>query len=408
MITPIVACRACGCERLETVLDLGELCVSDFPPPGGSEDSAPLELVCCLGCSLVQLRHTVDRDRLYKDYWYRSGTNESMVAALRDVVDEACKRVNLQDGDAVLDIGCNDGTMLRMFPEHARRYGFEPSNLYVEAQRGTDGIFPTYFPPPYPPFRKFMVITSIAMFYDLDDPDRFVKAIKRWLHPEGVWVCQFQDLSAMLGVNGFDNICHEHLTYWSGHAFLTLLWKHGLHPKAVSYNSTNGGSVRYVIGHGEPIVSVQHDMSDAMAYAFQLARFGRTVEDLKAQTLSLLRDLKAQDKFVMGYGASTKGNTLLQYYGIDSTLVRAIAERAPEKWGRVTAGTHIPIISEEEMREQRPDYLFVLPWHFIDGFVKREAGLLAQGTRFIVPLPELRVIGGAECLSTIGGAYART
>ncbi len=401
----IATCRACGSTRLESVLDLGNLCVSDFVQPGQNEDRAPLELVVCEECSLVQLRHTVDRDRLYRDYWYHSGTNESMVAALRDVVEDACKRVKLTGDDSVLDIGCNDGTMLRMFPDWVTRNGFEPSDLAREAQIGNDTIWQGYFPA-FSCIQERKIITSIAMFYDVDKPNTFVSAIKDWLHPDGVWVCQFQDLHAMLACHGFDNICHEHLTYWGQYAFYDLVARHGLRVVDVSHNQTNGGSVRYIVKHGQwdpPRPEPQH----ALQFAYQLRRFAKEVEALKDETVILLDELRAEGKTVLGYGASTKGNTLLQYYGIGPELLPAIAERNPDKWGKVTVGTHIPIISEEEMRERRPDYLFTLPWHFIDGFVQRESEFIARGGKFIVPLPALRLSGGESCQSIPDARYAR-
>jgi len=402
-VREITACRSCGSVRLETVLDLGNLCVSDFITVGATEDRAPLELVVCLDCSLVQLRHTVERDRLYRDYWYRSGTNESMRAALRDVVEDACSRVELETGDGVLDIGCNDGTMLQMFDGLVYRDGFEPSNLCAKAQRSLGPnagiIFPCYFPPAKRPVYArphYKVITSIAMFYDLDDPNGFVKAIKEWLHPDGVWVVQFQDLRNMLAVNGFDNICHEHLLYPSEVAFSEIVGRHGLRVVDVSHNDTNGGSVRYIVKHGEGETSLR-TWTAGFEDAWALASFGRQAERLKRDTVNLLWRLKAEGKLVLGYGASTKGNTLLQYYNIGPELLPAIAERAPEKVGRLTVGTHIPIISEDEMRQLRPDYLFVLPWHFIEAFRRREAAFLAGGGQFILPLPTLRTLGGETC-----------
>ena len=400
-VKEITTCRSCGSTKLETVLDLGNLCVSDFVTPGQDEDRAPLELMVCEDCSLVQLRHTVERDRLYRDYWYHSGTNESMVAALRDVVEGACRRVELTPGDAVLDIGANDGTLLRMFPGHWRRVGFEPADIFskdLSWMRTGDTWCPTYFPPDekwlmesiFP--SKPKIIASIAMFYDLDDPNAFMSAIRDWLHPDGVWVCQFQDLHAMLACNGFDNICHEHLTYWGQYAFYDLVARHGLRVVDVSHNKTNGGSVRYIVKHGNwnpPRPEPKH----ATQFRYQLHRFSREVERLKETTLLMLTEWKAQGKTVYGYGASTKGNTLLQYYGIGPELLPAIADRNPDKWGRLTVGTHIPIISEEDMREQRPDYLFVLPWAFIDAFMKREHRFLASGGQFIVPLPTLTTLG---------------
>jgi hypothetical protein len=392
----ITACRSCGSTRLETVLDLGNLCVSDFVQPGQDEDRAPLELVVCDDCSLVQLRHTVDRDRLYRNYYYHSGTNESMVAALKDVVDDACRRVEFSPyhRDSVLDIGANDGTLLNQYDEGLciERCGFEPSNIEPKSQ-GERGIFwrREFFPAsgwkPAETGDKPKIITSIAMFYDVDDPNRFVSAIRDWLHPDGVWVVQFQDLHAMLACNGFDNICHEHLTYWGQYAFYDLVARHGLKVIDVSHNQTNGGSVRYIVKHGQwdpPRPEPKH----ATQFAYQLRRFAREAERLKQTTLLMLTEWKAQGKTVYGYGASTKGNTLLQYYGIGPELLPAIADRNPDKWGRLTVGTHIPIISEEEMRQRQPDYLFCLPWHFIDHFTKRE------DATFIVPLPSLHLARG--------------
>jgi hypothetical protein len=412
-VREITACRSCGSSRLDTVLDLGDLCVSDFPRPGESEDRAPLELVVCADCSLVQLRHTVERDRLYRNYYYRSGTNEAMVAALRDVVDDECRRVPLRSGDVVIDIGCNDGTMLEMFPQGLHRVGFEPSNLArVAAQRFAWGIvFPDYFPPKIDNYAHYLpeqakIITSIACFYDVDDPNAFVAAIKEWLHPDGGWIVQFQDLHKMLSVNGFDNICHEHLTYWGMAAFTALLARHGLQVEACSDNNVNGGSVRYVVKHGTrqpPPVDPIH----AVEFQYQLADFAVEVAGLRRQTIALLRRLQDEGKSVLGVAASTKGNTTLQYYGITPDLLPAIVDRNPDKHGRVTTGTHIPIISEEEMWERKPDYLLALAWHFIEPFRERYAAFEQAGGKWIVPLPELTVIGRAQTPSTPAPAGLR-
>ena len=401
----ITACRCCGSSRLETVLDLGNLCISDFVKPGDPEDRAPLELVVCLDCSLVQLRHTVERDRLYRgEYWYRSATNESMVAALRDVVEDACSRVQLEERNTILDIGCNDGTMLKMYP--TARYhciGFEPAknlgpNLVYQDGNLAATIYRDYFPSKSPTFAsalwKCKIITSIAMFYDLDDPNSFVKAIKEWLHPDGVWIVQFQDLRAMLTVNGFDNVCHEHLMYLSELAFTELVSRHGLMVTDVSTNNTNGGSVRYVVKHGDAPTPARA-WTTAFGDAWELIKFGQKVDQLKKQTLDLLWKLRTDGKLVLGLGASTKFNTLAQYYDLTPGLLPAIVERAPEKVGRFTVGTHIPIISEEEGEQLEPDYYLLGPWHFVDSFRKRYATFLARGGQFILPLPVLTTLGGA-------------
>jgi hypothetical protein len=195
------------------------------------------------------------------------------------------------------------------------------------------------------------------------------------------------DLDAMLHANAFDNICHEHVGYWRDSDFARLVDAHGLGVLDTTRNAVNGGSLRFVVGHGRhPFPTIASD------YRYAIQHFARRVESLKSQCLAFLEECRYEGKTVIGYGASTKGNTLLQYYGITPDLLPAIAERSLAKVGKVTAGTHIPIISEAEMRERKPDYLLCLPWHFLEGFVQREANLRAQGTRFVVPLPTFRVV----------------
>jgi len=402
----IAACRSRGSANLDQVLDLGVQCVSDFVAQGSPDgcthqpDRAPLVLVRCQDCTLVQLRHTVDRERLYRRYWYRSGTNESMVAALKDVVAEATRQVKLGLDDVVLDVGCNDGTLLDFYPrDDVLTIGFEPSQKLadVAADKG-HGIIAEFFPPPGS-WRNWLerqpkIITSIAMLYSLDDPNAFCAAIKDWLHPEGIWVLQLQDLHAMVACNGFDNICHEHLEYYSLRSLRHLLGRHGLKIASASYNNVNGGSLRVIVCHGPVCVPAIADRHLAHVETIRMQGFAEAVEGLKRGTLAYLEYLKREGKLCLGYGASTKGNTLLQYYGIGPELVSAIADRNPEKWSRQTVGTNIPIISEDEMRVARPDYLFCLPWHFMDSFRKRESDFLARGGLFVQPLPHLTIVGG--------------
>jgi NDP-4-keto-2,6-dideoxyhexose 3-C-methyltransferase len=390
-VREIAACRSCGSPDLTTVLDLGNLAVSDFVDDPSTLDRAPLELVRCAACTLVQLRHTVDRDRLYRTYHYRSGVNETMVAALADVVADATKRVVLEPGDAVLDIGCNDGTLLGFYPKDVHRIGFDPSDVAREAWLAKDfdydlvrDFFPTsrqHTPVPC------KVVTAIACFYDVDEPNTFLAEVKRWLHPEGVLVLQFQDFHSMARANGFDNICHEHLTYWSEGPLDALLTKHGLHTSTVSRVPVNGGSKRIVIKHG------------ASRFPFRaapqpdMAEFGERIRGLRDETCALLEIYRRQGKRVLGYAASTKANTLLQFYGLGPEHIQAFMERSPHKWGKKTT-TRIPIVSEEEGRAMNPAFLFVGAWQFADAFAQREAALLANGTKLIVPLPFLRLVGG--------------
>lgn len=389
LVTEITACRSCGSGSLEVVLDLGTHAVSDFYDTIPDDElRAPLCLAQCQKCALIQLTHSVSRDRLYEEYWYHSGLNSAMVDALKNVVDDAMWRVDLGKRTRVLDVGANDGTLLNLYPPVTSGYGFEPSNLYREAVDKGFCVFHAYYPDPkiiHPGHYK--IISSIAMFYDVDDPHTFVKAIKEDLHADGIWVNQFMDLQGMLHANAFDNIAHEHTVYWSASNFDDLVSRHDLHIIDMSRNLVNGGSVRFITKHGEGRFLKERPLPvDA------ISSFRQRIYNQKMQCLNFLRGCKRNGKTILGLGASTKGATLLQYYGLDSDLLPAIGERNPDKVGKITAGSHIPIISEQEMRDRKPDYLLVFPWHFLDNLLEREKDLIAHGTRLVVPLPTFRVV----------------
>lgn len=396
-------CRACGSSNIPSVLDLGMFALSDFlDSPDAHTDRAPLEWLRCEDCTLVQLAHTVDRDRLYRRYWYRSGTNESMVQALRSVAAEAQARVRLRPGDVVLDIGANDGTLLRSYPEGLIRYAYEPAeNLWPALQMGSTSRDPdrgitvagSFFPSmaggrPVGMEPGAKVITSIACFYDVDDPGAFVEGIKANLAEDGVWINQMAYLPDTLNSNNFGDICHEHLTYWTIQSFSSLLGDHGLHLNDYSFNDVNGGSVRTIVSR-TPVVKHRMDAPSADDIDAFRRRFFWEAAAVDNTIVHALNHRKT----VVGYGASTKGNTCLQYWGMRPDTLQYIADRNPEKWGKFTP-TGQQVISEAEMRAMKPDYLLVLPFHFLDTFVDRERALLESGTKLIVPFPKLRLIGG--------------
>lgn len=394
LVTQITSCRSCGSGYLTIVLDLGVHAVSDFYSTiPENELRAPLTLAMCDTCGLVQLTHSVAKERLYQTYFYRSGGNEQMVAALKDVVDDVCRHVTLTDKDRVLDIGANDGTLLKNYKQ-GQRVGIDPALGFVDLSwmRPHDTWIRTFYPPRedwlLSELRPFKVISSCAMFYDLDRPAAFVEAISRDLHREGVWVNQMMDLGAMVSANAFDNICHEHVVYWDGAAFDQLILRHGLENVGISRNDVNGGSLRLMTRHGN-----RPSFPRSFVPPCDLTSFAHRLSLLKEECLSFLQAAKAHGKTVLGLGASTKFNTLLQYYGITPDLLPFIMERNPDKVGKVTAGSHIPIISEEEGRARNPDYFLIGPWHFLEGLKEREAAYLRRGGKFVVPLPELRVIG---------------
>ena len=406
-------CRVCSSQALTPILSLGNIYVSDFVTDRLASQAAkyPLELVLCEpkrgGCGLLQLKHTVDPSKMYNFYYYHSGTNALMREALKDITRKA-EKLPLRKGDLVLDIGCNDGTLLRSYGvQGLGLVGFDPAkNLIPEAMVGTTKIINDYFN--YEAFaqnyprRKAKVITSIAMFYDLEDPNRFVSDIVKCLDKNGLWIIQMSYLPLMLETNAFDNICHEHLEYYCMTSLQVLLKRHGLRAVDVELNDVNGGSFRVTVRPEKaksPVAGLNRvrrmeDKEKKMRLAGKqiYLRFAARVNGIRKQVCRLIKAKQKSGKIIYAYGASTKGNTLLQYFNLDHRFIRAAAERNPDKFGKKTVGTMIPIVSEEEARRARPDFFLVLPWHFLSGFLKRETKYLRSGGRFIVPLPRLKVI----------------
>lgn len=412
------SCRVCD-GGLEAVLDLGDLYVSDFIPPGDPDGTkAPLELVLCRECRLLQLKHTVPAETMYRNYWYRSGTNQTMRTALADIANKAEALIHLKEGEAVVDIGCNDGTLLASYrTAGVRKIGFDPArNLAEFSRRIADKLVVGFFEEDA--FRKDpelagcrpRIVTSIAMFYDLEDPNRFVADVKAVMEPEGLWIVQMSYLPLMLKTNEFGNICHEHLEYYSLTSFEYLLGRHGFEVVDVELNDINGGSIRAYIRNRNADQELFADPTyrelareRVLALRDQEVRmrldetgtykeFAHWVDRIRQDVVGFVREQVAKGKKVYVYGASTKGNTLLQYFGLDHTLIAGAAERNRDKWGMVTVGTHIPIVSEEEARAAKPDFFLVLPWHFLEEFQQREKEYLFGGGKFIVPMPHFMLI----------------
>jgi len=412
------SCRVCGAS-IDPILSLGDQYVSTFlSPEQPNGPKAPLKLVLCRQCRLLQLQHTVPGDMMYQNYWYRSGTNQTMRDALADISGAAARLVSLKEGDSVLDIGCNDGTLLGSYTVPGiYKIGFDPAQNLAEfsrkiADKVLIGFFDAdrYFAEPELTKHSPKVVTSIAMFYDLEDPNKFVSDIKKIMHPEGVWIVQMSYLPLMLKQNDFGNICHEHLEYYSLQSLEYLLNLHGFSIIDAQLNDVNGGSIRVFIRNrvASPSTFGDKDHQKQAANRVQELRdseaklgldsmtpyraFAERVEGIKKKVCDFIKDQVVRKKKVFVYGASTKGNTMLQYFGLDNSVIGAAAERNPDKWGMVTVGTRIPIISEAEARAAKPDYFLVLPWHFIDEFKAREHAYLSSTGRFIVPLPEFALV----------------
>ena len=405
-------CRVCN-SPFDSVLSLGEQYVSNFLPP--TEDDgikAPLELVLCRRCSLLQLRHTVPCNSMYQNYWYRSGTNQTMRDALADIAHTAELMMLLYTGDAVLDIGCNDGTLLASYKTPGIfRIGFDPAeNLAPLSQKVADVVVTDFFTaesflsnPDVKHYRP-NIVTSIAMFYDLEDPNKFVADVKKVMHPEGVWIIQMSYLPLMLKQHDLGNICHEHLEYYSLRSLEHLLNRHDLVVADVQTNDVNGGSFRVFVRNRDRGAYSRPADDRVNAMRNQEERLGLDQPSGYSEFISRIERIRrdvytfiSQQVFLRGekvavLGASTKGNVMLQYFGLDRRLITYASERNPDKWGKVTVGTRIPIVSEEEARIHPPDYFLVLPWHFLEEFCVREKEYLKEGGRFIVPFPHFTLV----------------
>jgi NDP-4-keto-2,6-dideoxyhexose 3-C-methyltransferase len=407
-------CRVRGSVNLTPILSLGNQYVTNFvDEPNSDYPKGPLELVLCNvkdgGCGLLQLKHTVDRDVMYRKYWYNSGTSTTMVKALADITASAEKMMGLKENDIVVDIGANDGTLLRQYKTPKLvTVGFEPSNLWSLATKGNTKIINDYFN--HASFskefgdKKAKVITSIAMFYDLENPNSFVQDISKCLDKDGLWIIQMNYLGLMLENNTFDNISHEHLEYYSFLSLNNLLKKHNMQAIDVELNDVNGGSFRIYIKHKESnlkgsegsrerlekIVKSEEKMglNDKKAYV----KFEKNIELAKSKLIDFLSKEKKNGKKIFIYGASTRGLVVLQYAGVDNKLISAATDKNPEKWGKYIVGTGIPIISIDQYRKEKPDYLFVLPYHFIDEIKKQEADFLNAGGKMVLAIPEFKVI----------------
>ncbi len=403
-------CRVGGGDHLVSVLNLGKQALTGIFPRSAQEPitKGPLELVWCPDSGLVQLRHTYDSRELYgESYGYRSGLNQSMVDHLNLKVSFLERLVAPRSGDVILDIGSNDGTTLKAYSVPGlRRIGIDP----------TAAKFRSFYPPQItvlPDFfsarayrgvesKQAKIVTSIAMFYDLESPIDFVREVAQVLDPEGIWHFEQSYMPTMLRTTSYDTICHEHLEYYSLGVIEKILDAADMKVVDVLTNAVNGGSFAVTAVHrSNQSIPVNHAVIDWLLQQEERMGLGtpkpyREFEERvfrhRQDLTRLIQALVADGKKVLGYGASTKGNVMLQFCGFSTDEIPAIAEVNPDKFGCLTPGTHIPIIPEAEARAANPDYFLVLPWHFKDGIVRRERDFILRGGKLIFPFPEIEIV----------------
>lgn len=409
MVKRITQCRVSKSTNLISVLSLGDQALTGVFPPSKETPVTvgPLELVWCPDSGLVQLAHVYEPGEMYgENYGYRSGLNQSMVRHLTQKVGHLERIADLKAGDTVLDIGSNDATSLKAYKTPSlNRIGIDPTGAKFRQYYPDDiKLVPDFFSAKNfdsVSKQRAKIVTSIAMFYDLEDPVQFAREIAQVLAPDGIWHFEQSYMPSMLRTTSYDTVCHEHVEYYSLQVVSYILAAADMKVIDVQMNGVNGGSFAVTAAHkasGRKANSAVVEWLLAQEERMGLGtprpyrefedRVFRHREDLRR----LLTGLRDDGKKVIGYGASTKGNVTLQFCGIGPDLVTAIAEVNPDKFGHFTPGSHIPIVSESEARAMKPDYFIVLPWHFKDGIIAREAEYLASGGKMIFPFPEIEIV----------------
>ncbi|VXD00841.1 Methyltransferase [Sphingomonas sp. T1] len=404
------ACRICGNTNLELVLDLGEQMLTGVFPASTDQDvtTGPLQLVKCFGkdgcCGLLQLAHSYDLGEMYGDnYGYRSGLNASMVAHLKRKVAHIRSMVELAPGDLIVDIGSNDSTTLQAYGDVGLTLvGVDPTGTkFREYYPDYVDLIPDFFSSALVkerfPGRKAKVVTSFSMFYDLEAPMEFMRQVHEILADDGVWVFEQSYMPLMLETNSYDTVCHEHLEFYALRQIQWMAERVGLHIADVEFNDVNGGSFSVTVRRakdGEAIDPAVQTILDREAAAGldTLEPFNAFAERVAASRTALLEFLdraRSENKTVAAIGASTKGNVLLQYCDLTPDRVVAVGEVNPEKYGKFTPGTFLPIVAETDLLDQSPDYLIVLPWHFRAFF---EGSAAFTGQTLVFPLPQLETV----------------
>lgn len=409
-------CRICGNDELAPVLNLGTQAMTGIFPENREcpIGSGPLELVKCIEdkegkhCGLVQLRHSYDREEMYGEgYGYRSGLNNSMVEHLNEIAKKIAATASLGREDMIIDIGSNDSTLLRAYPDTGLLLvGIDPTgNKFKKYYPSHIKLIPDFFSAERIKIsfgnKKAKVITSIAMFYDLAAPLDFMEQVHDVLSDDGIWVFEQSYMPMMLDMNSYDTVCHEHLEYYRMKQIKWMTDKIGFKIIDVEFNEINGGSFSVTVakkrsGYCEKTDAVNKILRDEDAGGLGslklYADFKKRVFKHRDELCGLIRTLKCKNKKVIGYGASTKGNVILQFCGLTDKDIYCIAEVNENKFGCYTPGTYIPIISEKKARALKPDYFLVLPWHFKANIVAREQDFLKAGGRLLFPMPMPEIV----------------
>jgi NDP-4-keto-2,6-dideoxyhexose 3-C-methyltransferase len=410
LIQQIASCRVCGNGNLVEVLDLGVQALTGIFPKTRAQSvtSGPLRLVKCSGgrevCGLLQLQHNYDSGEMYGDeYGYRSGLNASMVAHLQQKVRSILGVVELRDKPLIIDIGSNDSTTLRAYPaDRCTLVGVDPTGeKFRRFYPGHVELIPDFFSAGAVQRRcgdrKALVITSFSMFYDLERPMDFMREICELLDDEGIWVLEQSYMPTMLMRNSYDTVCHEHLEYYGLAQIKWMADRVGLKIIDVEFNDINGGSFSVVVAKSASqrsesaavVSTLQAEVDLKLESLVPYREFAKRVAANRVELRAFLDNARKSNRTVVGLGASTKGNVILQYCGVTELDLRSIGEVNPDKFGSFTPGSLLPICPEQDLLDSKPDYVLILPWHF-RSFFERKAK--PSGSRYVYPLPNIEVV----------------
>ncbi len=400
-------CRICKSKNLKTLFSLGNLhFTGKFSSLRQKIKKKPITLKICKNCELVQLAHNYDLKYLYgPDYGYRTGINKTMLNHVKKVTELLSKKTVLRKNDLVLDIASNDGSLLNYYHKNIIKFGIDPIlNKYKKNYKNIKYSIPNFFSAnkiKSKTKKKFKIITALSVFYDAEDPNKFLSDVKDLLLPNGVFLVEFADLASILKFKMFDTICHEHIEYYSSKVIINLANNNGLRVFDIKENKINGGSKQYFICHKDSNIKSKNFIIDKtlkkesklkLNKVKTFKNFFTNINKLKIGLNDKIKQIRNKKQNIHCYGASTKGNVLLQYFKIDNKKISYAAERNSNKYGLFTPGSKIKIISEKTSRSLKPDYYLVLPWHFKDEILKREKKMLSEGVKFIFPLPYLKIV----------------
>jgi hypothetical protein len=400
-------CRSCNKSSIKKLFSLGDLCFTGkFPSANQKIKKEPIDLIICKNCNLVQLGHNFDLKYLYgPDYGYRTGINKTMLDHVKSVVKKLSKKTQLKKKELVLDIASNDGSLLNFYNNNITTFGIDPIlDKYIDQYKNINYKISDFFSAKKilnKTKKKFKIITALSVFYDAINPNKFIQDAKSLLSKDGIFLLEFADLASIIENKMFDTICHEHLEYYSSEVIIDLCKKNGLRVFDIKKNDINGSSKQYFVSHtqskykdNDNVISkiLKSEKELKLSEETTFKNFINNINASRKKLVNFLNKVNKLGKKVHGYGASTKGNVLLQYYKINNKMIDYVAERNKNKFNLYTPGTNIKIISEVLSRFEDPDYYLVLPWHFKKEILIREKNIRKKGTKFIFPLPELKII----------------